>query len=295
MFKKAVMMGGATLLACGSAFALEGVSAYPNGASNFMTGAIPPPGVYGVVYGKGYSADGVKDASGNDTPLPPDFNIRAYATSLDLVWVPGVKVLGGDLAAHAVVPLLSVKTKAGGVSQSKTGVGDSIVGVGTGYHHSPNLHTFLSLNAYLPTGGYTLGDMVNLGANHSAFETAYTVTYIDPNGFNADIAMGLIFNQKNTATNYQDGNVFHFDYALGWGLGGGWTAGAGGFYTKQLTNDKIAGVSTAGTKSSGMSIGPVVKYDSPTGWSASVKWEKELNVKNGAEGSALWMKYVFTF
>jgi hypothetical protein len=293
MFNKTVMAGAVALAACGSVFALEGPSIHPHGSENFMSGALPPPGVYGMVFGNVYSADEVRDAKGNNLALPPDFKIRATAVVPRVVWVPGVNVLGGDLVVHAIAPLVSLKITAGGASQSKTGLGDMTVGAGVGYHHSPNLHSVVALDAYLPTGSYTKGDMANIGKNHTAIEPVYALSYIDPNGINADIKLGVIFNQRNSATDYKDGNEFHFDYGLGWGLGNGWTVGVGGYYAKQLSNDKIAGVSTPGTKYSGMSIGPNVKYDSGKGWFVTAKWEQETNVKNGAQGHAAWIKAVF--
>ena len=42
-----------------------GVSMYPNGTENFMAGALPPPGLYGMVYANHYEATQVNDNSGN--------------------------------------------------------------------------------------------------------------------------------------------------------------------------------------------------------------------------------------
>lgn len=42
-----------------------------------------------------------------------------------------------------------------------------------------------------------------------------------------------------------------------------------------------------------MAIGPNLKYDSGKGWFLTAKYQFEGNVKNGAQGNALWLKAVF--
>lgn len=210
------------------------------------------------------------------------------------MWVPGAKLLGGDLVTHVIAPLVDLKVTTPGGTQSKTGLGDLTMGVGIGYHHSPQLHSVVALDAYLPTGGYTKGDIANIGRHYSAIEPVYAVSFIDPKGFNGDIKLGYIVNQRNSATDYQSGNEFHFDYAAGWGLDNGWTVGVGGYYKQQVTADSGAGAAAAGAnKYSGFAYGPNIKYDSGKGWFVTAKWQAESNVKNGAQGNALWLKAVF--
>ena len=61
----AVLMGPAVL--AGPAFATEGGGgAYPNGAEDFMAGALPPPGTYFKNYLVYYTASKFKDNNGND-------------------------------------------------------------------------------------------------------------------------------------------------------------------------------------------------------------------------------------
>ena len=269
-----------------------GGTVYPNGADNFTAGAMPPAGTYGMLFVNHYTASRVNDADGNDLNVP-GFRVTANVLAPRFIWVTGAHVLGGDLSLHAIVPLVNLKVSVAGNSQSKTGIGDITTGPGIGYHHSPNLHSLLGLDFYLPTGGYDKTNLANIGRHYYAIEPLYIVSWIDPNGFNADIKSGLILNQRNTATDYKSGNEFHFDYAAGWGLGNGWTVGAGGYYYKQLSDDKSAGVSVPNSKASAFAIGPSVKYDSGKGWFITGKWQTETSVKNRAQGNALWIKAVF--
>ena len=277
----------------GSAQAAEtGGTVYPNGAESFAAGAMPPPGIYGMVFAEHYSADRVNDASGNNLNVP-GFKVRADAVVPRFIWVTGVKFLGGDLSFHVLAPIVNLSVSQGGRSQTQSGVGDITTGPGLGYHHSEHLHSLVGLDFYLPTGQYNKGDMANIGRNYYAVEPLYILSYIDPKGFNGDIKAGYIFNQRNKATDYRSGQEFHFDYAAGWGLGNGWTAGVGGYYYQQTTSDRQAGIDLVNSKGSTFAFGPAVKYDSGKGWFATLKWQKEVRSENRAQGNALWLKAVF--
>lgn len=292
---RASVLAAAVLALCGAggAQATEGGgSIYPHGVENYMAGALPPAGLYGIVYANSYSADRVNDANGNNLNIP-GFKVNANVVAPRLVWVTGQKLLGGDMVVHAIAPLVNLKVEAGGQSQSKTGLGDMTVGIGAGFHHSANLHSIVALDLILPTGGYTQGDQANIGRHYSAFEPVLAVTQVDPNGFNADIKLGYLVNQRNSATDYTSGQEFHFDYSAGWGLGNGWTAGVGGYYYQQMSEDKKPGQNVADNKGKTLAIGPSVKYDSGKGWFVTAKWQQETAVENRAQGSALWLKAVF--
>lgn len=275
------------------AFAAEGgVSVYPNGTENFMAGALPPPGLYGLLYGNIYRADQLNDHDGHRLDIP-GFKVEANVLAGRLIWVTQQKVLGGDLAFHTIVPLVDLTVRAAGAKDSRTGIGDITVGGGIGWHHSQNLHSIALVDVIAPTGSYDKNRLANIGKNRWAADIAYILSYVDPKGFNGDIKAGYIINRRNPDTDYKTGDEFHFDYSAGWGLGNGWTVGAGGYFYQQLRNDKQNGVSIPNSKSSAFAIGPNLKYDSGKGWFATLKWEKEVEAKNHTKGNSVWVKAVF--
>lgn len=283
----------AACVACTPALATEGGgSMYPNGLENFVAGALPPPGLYGLVYATQYNADRLMDNSGNNLNVP-GFKVTANVVAPRLVWLPGLTALGGDVVTHVAVPLVDVKVAVAGNQQSKSGVGDIIIGGGIAWHHSPSLHSIAALDVYLPTGDYNKTNLANLGRNYYAFEPVYAISRIDPTGWNADIKAGILINQRNNATDYLSGNEFHFDYALGWGIGNGIVLGIGGFAYQQFSDDKQAGVTISDNRGRAFGIGPSIKYDSGKGWLLTAKWQKESQVRNRAEGNAFWLKAVF--
>ncbi len=287
--------------ASGTSLATEtGGSSYVPGVENYTCCALPPPGLYGMVFGVKYSADAVKDNNGNDI-FPSDFSVNVNAVVPRVVWVTEQQVAGASLGFHAIMPLvdLNVDNHPAG-SQHNSGLGDMTLGAVLGWHHSPNLHTVLALDIYAPTGQYDKNDIANIGRNHWAIQPVLGVSYIQPEGFNADLKTMWTYNLENddsafagATDKWQDGQELIMDFDLGWGFGNGWTAGIGGYIYQQLTDDKRDGQTFADNKGKAIAFGPSVRYDSGKGWFITAKYQKETSVENRAEGSALMLKAVF--
>jgi Putative MetA-pathway of phenol degradation len=134
--------------------------------------------------GHQWHADRLKDGQGDSIPLA--FDVKAAVVAPRAVWVTGEQVLGGQLAFHVVAPLVSLKVSVAGISQTKSGLGDMVVGPVPGYHYSPKLHSVAALDIGLPTGRYDKNDLANIGRNYWTIRPVYAMTYIEPTGFNGD-------------------------------------------------------------------------------------------------------------
>lgn len=287
---------GLSLLAAASAgvHATEGGgSSYPMGAENYMSGAMPPPGLYSQFYVGHYEADALRGNQGEKVPV--DFRVRANSVAPRLIWVTEQQVLGASLAFHAIVPLVDLKVELNGQSQRKQGLGDIIFGPALGFHHSEKLHSIFALDFIAPSGEYDRGDLANIGRNYWVVEPVVAVSYVDPNGLNVDAKIMYDFNQRNDATDYRSGQELHVDYAVGWGLGNGWVVGVGGYMLHQTTDDRQDGERVEDNKGRAIAIGPSVKYTSDKGWFLTAKWEQETQVRNRAEGNAYWIKLTIPF
>ncbi|MGH8759138.1 MAG: SphA family protein [Burkholderiales bacterium] len=291
---KAGCMVVAGLVSAGAQATEGGGSIYPVGSENYTCCALPPPGLYGMAYAQHYRATTLRDNQGNRVPVP-GFEVEATALVPRLVWVTPTQVAGASLAYHAILPVVDLKVSAAGQSQGKTGLGDAVVGAALGWHHSPQLHTLLGLDVFLPTGDYDKANLANIGRNYWAFQPVVGVSYIDPAGLNADAKVMYTVNQKNSATDYRSGQELIIDYSLGWGFNNGWVAGVGGYVYQQTTDDRQAGATVPGNKGRALAIGPSIRYQSQKGWFAMLKYQKETRVRNRAEGDALWLKVVVPF
>lgn len=271
-----------------------GGSSYNGGVENFLAGAAPPPGFYVLSYGNVYRANTLKDGKGNDVPLP-EFKVEANAVATRFVWSTPTSVAGGNVMLHAIVPLVDLKVQVPGLSQHKTGIGDITFGPGLAIHHSPQLHSVVGLDFVAPVGNYNKNNIANIGRNYWSMQPIYTVSYINPAGFNGDFKLTGNFNQRNKDTNYKSGTEVYLDYSAGWGLGNGWVLGVGGYAMRQLTNDKQAGASLPDSKGAAFAIGPSLKYDNGKGWFITAKLQREMSVKNRPEGNAVMIKTIIPF
>lgn len=270
-----------------------GGSSYPMGAENYMSGAMPPPGFYGVVFSNHYDADSLRGNSGEKLPV----NFRVEASSIDprFIWVTDQQVLGGALGFHTIIPLVDLKVELNSQSQRKRGLGDVIFGTALGYHLSEKFHALVALDIITPAGEYDRNDLANIGRNYWGIQPIVALSYIDPAGLNADAKIMYDFNLKNNATDYTSGQELHVDYALGWGLGNGWVVGVGGYIYQQTTDDRQYGERIENNKGHAFAIGPSIKYTSNKGWFLTAKWQQESDVRNRAEGNAYWLKLAIPF
>lgn len=106
-------------------------------------GALPPPGLYGLVYANHYRAD--RFDGGDGQALIPGFKVRANVLVGRLVYMSDTQVLGGQLGVYGVLPLVDLQVEAGGARGSHTGLGDLEAGPLIAWHHSPQLHTTAAL------------------------------------------------------------------------------------------------------------------------------------------------------
>jgi len=272
-----------------------GGSVYPVGSENFVCCALPPPGLYGLVYGQSFRADKVR---GNDGQVvtPPGFRVSANVIAPRVAWVSPYEIAGGSFGMHMILPIVDLDVKvAPGLSQRKTGIGDIVFGPFLAYHHSPQLHSVLAVDFYAPTGGYSRTDLANIGRNYWAAQPVAGVSYIDPAGINADAKVMWTYNFENRDTHYRSGQELIIDYALGWGVGHGLTVGAGGYVYHQTSDDRRDGSSVPNNRGRAIAVGPSMRYDSGKGWFVTAKYEVETGVRNRADGAAFWLKAVFPF
>ncbi len=283
-----------TCLSCMPALATEGGgSAYPQGAESYLLGVAPPPGTYLLGYGSYDRFNKLRDARGNEVALPFKVGVTAFVPRL--IWIGQTQMLGGHFGFHGFLPLLDIDAKIAGKSQRKTGLGDVIFGPFLTYHPSDKLHYVLALDVHAPTGAYNKADLVNLGRNHWTVGPVAAISHTQPMGLNADIKLHYEFNGTNNDTKYRSGQEFHFDYALGWGLGNGWTVGLGGYVYQQTTDDRLNGAQLADAKGRALAIGPALKYQDASGFFVTAKLQQDFAVRNRPEGAALKVKVILPF
>jgi hypothetical protein len=292
-------------------FATEGGgNAYPNGAEDFWCGAVPPPGTYFINYFLYYHADEFNNGKGEN--VDEDFDLEAVVNTFRFIHVTKHKILGGFWGMHIFIPLwnldVTATTPAGVKSDTQTGIGDIIIDPFILSWHSKNWHFATGVDIYMPTGRYDAGrdsdeyDLANTSRNYWTFEPIVAFTYQSDFGLEVSSKFMYDINTNNPDTDYRSGQEFHFDYTVGYKINN-WRIGVGGYYYKQITDDKINGKVVEfpkplgfpdGFKGQAIAVGPQLKYDYKN-MSFILKYHREFEVENRPEGDNFWFKFVYAF
>lgn len=290
-----------SLLACGSIFALSnqakaiegnGLPIYLNGLESYMGGALPGPGNYLLMYGGSMQFDSVRDRHGERIDIP-GFKVNSSFIAPRFIWVSEQKFLGGQFALHTIVPLVTLKEQAMGLSKRRSGVGDIVFGPALGYHFNEKSHALVAVDFVAPTGSYRKGEMANIGSNHWAIQPLAAWTYTQPKGINMDVKVTYDFNMKNKDTDTRSGQAIHMDYAVGYALGNNWSVGVGGYAYQQLREDK--GPNSGDGKARALGAGPNIRYMNDKGWLFTAKWQHDFNVRSRPKGNQLYLKAAIPF
>ncbi|HUZ67045.1 MAG TPA: transporter [Beijerinckiaceae bacterium] len=224
-------------------------------------GVLPPPGLYFAndvdwVNGTIRNGDGHSIAQ-----------ISAAVELPQLLYAPGVKILGASYAFLVVAPssVVAIRSPAGG--ETATGIFNPYVGpLNLSWKLRKDLFVSASFGVYLPVGSYDRAAPLNIANNFATFEPALGVTYLK-DGWDLSASFRTDFNTENTATHYYSGDLFTLD-ATAVRTFGKWTSGLGGYIVDQFTNDTIYGVALPASPSIGLgrrvfktAVGPILGYN----------------------------------
>ncbi|HNZ64547.1 MAG TPA: transporter [Smithella sp.] len=279
----------------GTALATEGGGgSYPNGAEDFMAGALPPPGTYVKNFLTYYSASEFKNNNGNN--LFPDFKLKVAADVVRVIHVTRYKILGADWAFHALIPLVHQDVELTGLSDDRAGLGDIIINPMVLGWHTKNIHVAAGVDIFVPIGSYNQDRLANSGRNYWTFEPVLGVTCLSDNGLELSAKFMYDINTENDDTNYKSGREFHVDYTVGYHINKEWAVGVGGYYYNQMTDDELSGIKVGADGFEGrvFSIGPEVQYGYKN-MSFTLKWQPEFEARNKPEGDKLWFNLVYAF
>ncbi len=272
-----------------------GGGAYPNGAEDFMSGALPPPGTYLLNYMEYYTSDRLNNNNGNSSM--PGFKLNVFADVIRTVHVTEKQFLGGSWAMHLFIPIVYMDVTLPGLgSDNRTGLGDIIIDPFILGWHGKNWHITTGVDFFLPTGAYDKKRLANPGRNYWTFEPVFAATWLTDSGFDVSVKLMYDFNTKNTDMDYLSGQEFHADYAIGQRLGD-FNLGVAGYFYQQTTNDEENGKKVSindGNKGRVAGIGPAVRYNFNK-FGFSLKYIFETAVENRPEGGNFWFKCSYAF
>ncbi len=316
MAKKILLSLAVVAFCCilsGPAFALEpGTAAhYPGGAEDFYAGALPPPGTQVLVnYMADIQLNGLNgNNGGTSTAFGPGVKLKGQQMVEIARYVNSTKImlLGGNLV-YTIIPGFTYQHTSispGVLTDTEIGLSDLEFGAGVIWHHSPTLHSVLAFDIEAPTGQYSITNATNIGRNYWTFNPIYAITYIGDKssaipGFEVSFKFDYQINTVNAATHYTSGQVFDFDYLVGYHFCKNWAFGANGHYLYQTTNDAGGNMfvnpfylNPDGNSSKSFSVGPALTYEFPNHGCVTVKWQNVVQATNQPTGNLFWLKFIW--
>lgn len=243
------------------------------GGSNYLPGfygdfamaIFPGPGTYFNNFFAAYQDD--SGQTGSLLEMPGILNV----SSQDIV--------GGHYVAGLFPALMASTDTSSSNHQSRVALGDFyLVPAGISWKFD-TVNLFVFEGVVAPTGRYRT-DSFNTGRNYWTFDHNALMTWTLPADNELSMAIGYMNNLENSATHYQSGDEFHFDFNYGhyWGAFG---AGLSGAYYRQTTADRAPTGVPIHESGEATSIGPCLLFiPNINGQDAalSVKWLHEIEV-----------------
>jgi hypothetical protein len=274
--------------------------------ANAFAGILPPPGLY--LENDFYLYNG---SVGAGTALPfggrliADVEGEAAFEFPIFLWSTPWKILGGNIAFEAIVPIGSLSVDAGlelnspllsdilspHLHDSIDTVGDPVLGNTIGWH-SGNYHWTFNTLVNVPIGIYNEGEIANISFHHWAVDFTGAFTWFDPErGFDISAALGMTFNGENPVTDYTTGDEFHFELSATKIFKNGFSIGPALYYYDQVTGDSGRGARLGDFEGRALGIGGTIGYNFKVDnrdITARVKAFKEYDVENRLEGEAAY-------
>ena len=259
-----------------------------------MSGALPGPGFYPIVYAFHYSADELMD--GNGDKVPGDFDLDVTGTAFRFIYVSDMTLFGASVGWHAIIPVVDsqVEIGAANIDDATTGLGDiEVSALVLGWHLNKNFHVIGSLDVWLPVGEYDADDAASIGRNYWTVAPIAVVTYLSDSGFELSAKLQYLINFENSDTDYTTGQEFICDYTVGQHIGN-WMFGLNGMLYLQATDDELSGSDVSDSKGKALSIGPAIQYNYKNMF-FNAKVQFDTNVENRAKGEKYWFKFMYAF
>jgi hypothetical protein len=265
------------------AWAAEGfITAGPVGGSDIRTALLPPPGLYGALFGAYTTYNEVDDGSGHPVAGLDAVHLDAVTGGAALFYSPDVQILGGSIGLWGLANVAQDCGQAVSAFPSRciSGLADPYVEANWGRffgHLRPSrepgafpiaegLAIDVGLGAVLPVGRYdpniraTNGITVGNNTLDIAPSVAFTFTTPPLLAEGTEFSAKIYYNEyrTNPATHYHSGSLIDVDFALTEHIGR-FQIGPAGTYLDQVANDKINGVTVGpdGNKIKVLVLGPV--------------------------------------
>ena len=195
-------------------------------------------------------------------------------------------------------------------SQTNGGFGDlNIVPLFLGFDlPRTDFHAILAPFTFTaPVGRYSRSLSSNIGLNYYTWRPSLGITYINKTGQEASFNLGGFVNSQNQATGYKSGSEFYAGYAFQQYLSPRFAFGIGGYYYRQISDDKLHGktvnaISAAdilnggpGNRGETFAIGPIISYNPTNSIVFEAHWDHEVLAYNRDQREIIYARGTIKF
>ena len=278
----------------------------PLGTLGFGAGITPPPGFYVTEAVSFYEGSVGGNFDFGERVFNSGVKAGIFFDDVNLLFVPQQKVLGGLFGASVTVPAgyVDYKASASGIAGTTTvetsggGLGDTDFKFQLGWDGESFSHTAYFLMV-VPTGRYNTGFNPIVGLNRPSFDIGWGFTYFDKNSkIQINGAVGFMASVENYATQYQTGDEFHAEWAIGYKFDNGLVLGVVGYDYRQLTGDSGSGALLGPFESSVDAVGGGLSYTTQVGETPvviNVRDYEQYNGKNLFHGNPAVASFTAVF
>ena len=272
-------------------------STYALGESAFSAGVTPPAGTYVTAVVGYYSGEIGTTVSFGGVTLNAGAKADLFSSGLNLLYVPDTKVFGGNLGLSVTIPFGYVNYDAFITTGSAAafrdvngwGFGDVIPRVQLGWQQGAFAHT-VYLEYISTTGFWEKGFEPIVSLNRAGIDTGWAFTWTDkPTKLQVSGTAGFTFNFENTPVNYQSGDEFHWEWAVGFECLKGLVLGVVGYDYRQITGDSGSGAKLGSFEGSVDAVGPGLSYSTvidKTPVTFNLRYYHEFDAHNHFEGDS---------
>ncbi|MGQ0621367.1 MAG: SphA family protein [Panacagrimonas sp.] len=292
-FLSAALLGVTALLPAARA-AEGGLSNFPAGAQTTYAALMPPPGTTSFFgYALYISADSVRDDNGDRIP-GVEVEVVALAPRLIHTWKPSFA--GFNLSSGIVIEGVYAKVEVPGAEDETTG--PTLLGIEPLYltRSFGSLHVLTGPLLYFPLGPYDRNAPANSTTNYYSFAYQASTTWTPTPSWDLSLNAAVEFKDRNKDTDYRSGTQSSLTFGLGHRPfeNQKWDLGVSGFYTRQLSDDKIDGDDVpGGARTRKFAIGPKLVYWLKPGAAIVAQWHREMETRNASEGDLFWLECAF--
>jgi hypothetical protein len=268
-------------------------------ATTFLDGGAPP-GLYYINYA--IFVDGGKAVDKNGAVIPGGARVDVLSQVNQFYYLTDFDVLGGKLGLDFFVPLVAVTAQGtlGGVpvTANTAGLGDLLAGPALQWDKGTLLgrpvFQRVESDVSIPTGKYDSTKLANPGSNLWNVDTYYSFVWLFGDEWETSDRVWYGFNGVNPATEVQPGQRLIVDYAVSREVLPRFRLGAAGYFVRQTTDDKIAGVRQPDSRERVVGVGPGLVYRGQ-GLTFELSHPIEFLGENRFVGSRTTLELVFKF